>query len=214
MTQETNRAPGRRIGAENSETRARLIAAAQDIMATEGAAGLTTGKLARKVGLQRHIVHYYFGNLDNLHVILAEIAGEETADGVNAVIADRGIAHVFSASNDHPIAQDSWHELQTLASRSEPVRQVVRRNMTRVNDINARALQARLDEAGIRPAIAPATFAILMWSIGFAVSMLARLGLDAHRRDVLRIAEALLGQYLATGTLAGVRAGDDGAADG
>ncbi len=65
----------RRKGAENSETRAQLIRSAIDILRDEGASAVTARRLAEQVGLGRHIVHYYFGTIDEVFVAIMREEG-------------------------------------------------------------------------------------------------------------------------------------------
>ncbi len=70
----------RRKGAESSKTRAQLLHAAAQILRDEGASAVTARRLAEQVGLGRHIVHYYFGTLDELFVALMREEGQRTED--------------------------------------------------------------------------------------------------------------------------------------
>lgn len=63
-------APARRIGAENSETRALLLDAAQQLMCEEGYAAVTSRRLAGRAGLKPQLVHYYFRTMDDLFLAL------------------------------------------------------------------------------------------------------------------------------------------------
>jgi AcrR family transcriptional regulator len=70
----------RRKGAEGSKTRAQLLHAAAQILRDEGAGAVTARRLAEQVGLGRHIVHYYFGTIDELFVALMREEGQRTED--------------------------------------------------------------------------------------------------------------------------------------
>jgi AcrR family transcriptional regulator len=70
----------RRKGAESSKTRAQLLHAAAQILRDEGAGAVTARRLAEQVGLGRHIVHYYFGTIDELFVALMREEGQRTED--------------------------------------------------------------------------------------------------------------------------------------
>lgn len=68
-------ATSRRKGAESSEIRAQLLQAAVQILREEGASAVTARRLADQVGLGRHIVHYYFGTIDELFVAVMREEG-------------------------------------------------------------------------------------------------------------------------------------------
>ena len=82
-------ATARRKGAENSETRTQLVQLAVQILREEGAAAVTAGRLAEQIGLRRHIVHYYFGTIDELFVAVIREEGERTEDWLKAAISTR-----------------------------------------------------------------------------------------------------------------------------
>ncbi len=70
----------RRKGAENSKTRAQLIQAAVQILRDVGASAVTARRLAEQVGLGRHIVHYYFGTIDELFVAMMREEGARSEE--------------------------------------------------------------------------------------------------------------------------------------
>lgn len=70
----------RRKGAENSKIRADLIRAAVQILQDEGAAAVTARRLADRVGLGRHIVHYYFGTIEEVFVAVMREGGTQSED--------------------------------------------------------------------------------------------------------------------------------------
>ena len=70
----------RRKGAENSKVRADLIRAAVQILRDEGADAVTARRLADQVGLGRHIVHYYFGTIEEVFVAVMREEGTRSED--------------------------------------------------------------------------------------------------------------------------------------
>lgn len=75
-------ATSRRKGAQNSKTRAQLIEAAVQIMRDEGANAVTARRLAEQVGLRRHIVHYYFGTIEEVFVAVMRDEGARSAEAL------------------------------------------------------------------------------------------------------------------------------------
>jgi len=71
---------GRRKGAVNSEVRAQLLNCAVQILRDEGASAVTARRLAEQVGLGRHIVHYYFGTLDEVFVAVMRDEGARSEE--------------------------------------------------------------------------------------------------------------------------------------
>ena len=60
----------RRLGVESSETRAQLIKLAARLIRDEGCAAVTARRLAEDLGLKRQIVHYYFGTIEDLLIVV------------------------------------------------------------------------------------------------------------------------------------------------
>jgi AcrR family transcriptional regulator len=56
----------RRIGTEQSKTRAAFLNAAEALVREEGYAAVTTRRVASRAGLKPQLVHYYFRNMDDL----------------------------------------------------------------------------------------------------------------------------------------------------
>lgn len=66
----------RRIGSPSSETRLKLLQAAEQLMREEGHAQVTSRKLAQHAGLKPQLVHYYFRTMDDLFEALFRSASE------------------------------------------------------------------------------------------------------------------------------------------
>jgi AcrR family transcriptional regulator len=77
---ECDLATSRRKGSEGSETRAQLIQAAVQILREEGAGAVTARRLSEQVGLGRHIVHYYFGTIDEVFVAVMRDEGARSEE--------------------------------------------------------------------------------------------------------------------------------------
>src|ERR1700741_4149160 len=83
-----------RRSAELSKTM--LIAAAVDIIKTEGYAALSARRLAEKVGLKRQIVHYYFRTMEDLLLAVIRHYGEQ------------GLARFAEAFSSHAPLRVIW----------------------------------------------------------------------------------------------------------
>lgn len=66
----TNPRSPRRIGGNNSKTRALLLDAAERVMLKEGYAAVTSRKVAAKSKVTGQLVHYYFPTMDDLFLAL------------------------------------------------------------------------------------------------------------------------------------------------
>jgi len=70
----------RRIGAEDSASRAALLDAAQALMAEHGYAAVTSRKVAARAGLKPQLVHYYFRTMDDLFLALLRRGAERNLE--------------------------------------------------------------------------------------------------------------------------------------
>jgi AcrR family transcriptional regulator len=66
----TKAAAPRRIRTDDSQTRDRLLDAAEQLMREEGYAAVTTRRIGAKAGVHPQLVHYYFSGIDNLFLEL------------------------------------------------------------------------------------------------------------------------------------------------
>src|SRR6195952_6086500 len=76
----------RRLGSQDSEVRQRLIDAAIEIIEAEGCSAVTARRLAETVDLKRHIVHYYFGTLEDLFVAVLRHDESRTQSAFDAAL--------------------------------------------------------------------------------------------------------------------------------
>jgi AcrR family transcriptional regulator len=67
----------RRIGAKDSETRAKLVDAAERLMLEEGYAAVTSRRVGRTAGISPQLVHYYFRTMDDLFLEVFRRRAEE-----------------------------------------------------------------------------------------------------------------------------------------
>ena len=92
--------PPRRIGAEDSNTRARLLDAAELLLLEEGYAAVTSRRVAAKAGLKPQLVHYYFRTMDDLFLeVFRRRAEEGFAQFERAIEARPTLRTIWSSLN-------------------------------------------------------------------------------------------------------------------
>jgi TetR/AcrR family transcriptional regulator len=96
----------RRLGQEDSTTRAAILDAAAKILLAEGVSALTSRRISQRAGIKSQLVHYYFRTMDDLIVTLMQRAGDEVLRALVRVV-----------SSDEPV-QRLW-ELKLSSSPSE-----------------------------------------------------------------------------------------------
>src|SRR5262249_9512013 len=86
----------RRIGAEDSKTRAQLVDAAERLLIDEGYAAVTSRRVAAKAGLKPQLVHYYFRTMDDLFLeVLRRRADHDLARFEQAIAADGSLRNLW-----------------------------------------------------------------------------------------------------------------------
>src|SRR5665213_3085391 len=56
----------RRVGAESSATRARIVEATEEVIREQGYGAASTRRVAQRAGLKASLVHYYFPTTEDL----------------------------------------------------------------------------------------------------------------------------------------------------
>jgi DNA-binding transcriptional regulator YbjK len=117
----------RRRGSRESETRARLLNAAAEILVEEGSGALTARRVGEKAGVKFQLVHYYFTSMDDLVLELfqrgaeqslrefARLSGEELSVqslwGVTAeAYGGRLMAEFYAMANHRPMLKQEIAE--------------------------------------------------------------------------------------------------------
>ncbi|MBO0676395.1 TetR/AcrR family transcriptional regulator [Mycolicibacterium sp. S2-37] len=68
------RALGRPVGADSARTRKEIVRAAREVLNERGYSGMTFQAIAKRTGLSRPTLHYYFAGREDLYVAIVEEA--------------------------------------------------------------------------------------------------------------------------------------------
>jgi AcrR family transcriptional regulator len=116
---------------ESDSARRRLLAAAEQVLLSDGFGALTTRRIARQAGVPGGLVHYHFGSLDRLSAELAEVVGRRLVEGQRAVFGaavpwpTRWRAAALWAS-EAP-TWTAWMGLRAAGPAHQPLRRAVQR---------------------------------------------------------------------------------------
>src|SRR5512147_1787923 len=117
----------RRIGAQDSKTRAQLLDAAERLLLEEGYAAVTSRRVAAKAGLKPQLVHYYFRTMDDLFLeVFRRRAEENMARIERAVAADGSLRALWQLNADLRGAAFSI-EFVALANHRKAIRAEIAR---------------------------------------------------------------------------------------
>src|SRR4029077_6431172 len=98
----TTSASPRRIGAEDSKTRAQLLDAAELLLLEEGYAAVTSRRVAARASLKPQLVHYYFRTMDDLFIEVFRRRAEENVERLRRAVEADGSLRNLWALNDDP----------------------------------------------------------------------------------------------------------------
>ena len=165
----------RRKGAENSKTRADLIREAVQILQDEGADAVTARRLADQVGLGRHIVHYYFGTIEEVFVAVMRDEGTRSEDLLREA-AKTGDAVDLLWGNIRQSAAIIL-ELMKLAKRHPSIAAEYKIYTERFREAMSGILDAYARSRGITLPTSTAATALVIQSMATMIAIEANMGL-------------------------------------
>jgi AcrR family transcriptional regulator len=152
----------RRIGAEDSKTRAQLLDAAELLMAEEGYAAVTSRRLAARAGLKPQLVHYYFRTMDDLFLEAFRRRAEENIARFERAIAEDGSLANLWRLNADPRGAAFSIEFVALANHRKAIRAEIARYAERFRAAQVDAVRVALADRGIDDAQLPPIVALLL----------------------------------------------------
>jgi AcrR family transcriptional regulator len=186
----------RRLGAEDSTTRAALLDAALALMAEEGYAAVTSRKVAAKAGLKPQLVHYYFRTMDDLFIALVRQGAEQNLERQARALASAQPLRALWAFSADPAGARLATEFSALANH----RPVIRTEWARFAEEFRRREVAALGEVlagyGVDPDELPAeAVMVLFTAVARMVEMEVSFGMTAGHAETRAVVERLLTRY-------------------
>jgi len=185
--------PARRVGAENSATRALILDAAEALIREHGYGAASTRKVAAKAGLKPSLVHYYFPTTDDLLVALSRRGADESDRMIEAALATddpvRELWRFFTDTSRTAMAL----EFMALANHRPAIREHMAQHCeamrAREVEIFSRLIGERLATVGV---CAPAGLSLVLAGIGRALIMEGGLGVTAGHAEARAFVEGWL----------------------
>jgi AcrR family transcriptional regulator len=170
----------RRIGAEDSKTRAQLLDAAEALLREEGYAAVTSRRVAARAGLKPQLVHYYFRTMDDLYLaVFRRGADANLAAFEQAIAADGSLRNLWKLNADASAAAFTI-EFVALGNHRKEIRAEIARYAERFRAAQMDALTTALAELGIpKSELPPAVALLLMTGLSQVLSLEAALGVSA-----------------------------------
>lgn len=193
-------APGRRIGAENSATRAVLLDATERLMLEEGYAAVSSRRVAAAAGVKPALVHYYFRTMDDLFLAVFRRGAEKNLERQARALASQQPLRAQWAVSREPAGTALMMEFVALANHRKAIRAEIASYGDRFRRMQLDALSSLIDRSGIdADAWPPVVLAVLMTSIAQLLVMEAALGLTTGHAETLAFVERSLRQLEETG---------------
>src|SRR3954454_12327291 len=163
-----------------SEKAQRIVAAMRESVGTRGAAGATFDHVARKAGVSRGLLHYYFGSKERL---LVEVVRRDTelriatleqnlapAQSLEAVV-EALVTQVRSFLAEDPASQAVIYEMFSASRHNEELRLEMAKLYTQTRNHIADALREKHDAGVVRLRDKPENVASVLLGLGDGFTM-------------------------------------------
>jgi AcrR family transcriptional regulator len=185
----------RRIGAQDSKTRARLLDAAEKLLLEEGYAAVTSRRVAARAGLKPQLVHYYFRNMDDLFIELFRRRADRDIKGFErAVAADGSLRNLWRMNADQRGAAFTI-EFVALANHRKAIKKEIARYAERFRAAQLDAVGAALAAGGVaEQQLPPIVALLLMTGLSQVLALEDALGINTGHDDTLKFVARTIGE--------------------
>ena len=183
----------RRIGSQDSKTRAQLLDAAELLLREEGYAAVTSRRVAARADLKPQLVHYYFRTMDDLFLEVFRRRAEENVARVERAVAAGASLHTLWELNADPRGAAFSIEFVALANHRKAIRAEIARYAERFRAAQIAALTTALEAAGVTADRMPPTVGLLlMTGLSQVLNLEQALGVTTgHDETLAFVARAL-----------------------
>jgi AcrR family transcriptional regulator len=184
----------RRMGSEASETRERLLDAAEELLRAEGHGAVTVRRVAEKAGLKRQLVHYYFRSMEELFgEVLRRAQDRHFARLAEALKAPNPIRALWNAVFLREAVLLEIHTLP-LANEFESIRTSIAEFMTRSRRLQVETLRSFLGD-GRSADLSPEAAAIFLRGVAREMAVEINLGVTEGHAEAMAVLESYLQRF-------------------
>jgi len=185
----------RRIGTEDSRSRALLLDAAEALLLEEGYASVTSRKVGARAGLKPQLVHYYFRTMDDLfRAVFRRRAEENLARIERGVAADRSLRTIWELNSD-PRGAAFTSEFVALANHRKDIRDEIAAYAERYRTAQLEAVKDVLAAHGIpEDRLPPIVGLLIMTGLSQVMSLESALGVTSGHDTTLAFIEQAIDQ--------------------
>jgi AcrR family transcriptional regulator len=184
----------RRRAKTDSQTRRRLLDAAEHLMAEEGYAAVTSRRVGATAGITSQLVHYYFETMDELFVEVLRRRADAGLDQLQQALnsGTTTLRRLWELRSSHRDAVIDI-EFVALANHRKSIRDAIGRYAARHRALELALTERAMASAAISPQDYPPSV-VLQALVGMSQIMVieASLGIAAGHDDTQRFVQALL----------------------
>jgi AcrR family transcriptional regulator len=183
----------RRIGSEDSATRAALLDAAQRLMLEGGYAAVTSRRVAAEAGLKPQLVHYYFRTMDDLFLALFRRGAEFNLERQAEALASPTPLRALWDFSRNPAGTALTLEFAALANHRKAIRAELADFAERFRGRQAEALAGAFERAGIDADEVPhVVVLVMMAALTQVLAMEDGLGVSTGHPETLAVVDRWL----------------------
>jgi len=184
----------RRLGAETSQTRARLLDAAEALMFDEGYAAVTSRRVAARAELKPQLVHYYFRTMDDLFLALYRRRAEQGLERqARALAGEQPLWALWDLSRD-PRGTAVTMEFTALANHRKAIRAEITASAERYRAEQARGIASVFERYQMSSDVpVPLVCSVLLTAVSrFLVIEHETLGISTGHDETVAYVEQLI----------------------
>jgi AcrR family transcriptional regulator len=186
-------AAARRSTEEDSATRTALLDAAQELMLEEGYAAVTTRRLAAHAGVNKALVYYYFGTMDDLFLALFRRGAERTLELQTQALAGPQPLWAMWDMVNRGTSNDLTSELTALANHRKALRSEITAFAHKFREVQIARIGASLEKHGVDTKDWPVTAVVFMIAgITRFMEMEGAFGLATGHQEAVEVVERLI----------------------
>lgn len=172
----------RRRGSRQSDTRAKILDAARDLLLEEGYGAITTRRIGERADVRYQLIHYYFESLDELFVELFREGAEVNLARLDELAAGEVSLRTFWRINTDASGGKLMTEFVALANHRPGLRREIVRYARDFRKRQAELAERALEHDGLpTDVVPPVVIALLALALAETVALDRSIGFeDGH----------------------------------
>jgi AcrR family transcriptional regulator len=185
----------RRVGAEDSASRSRMLDLAETLMLEEGYAGVTSRRIAAKAGVKQPLVYYYFRTMDELFLaVFRRLAEDGLKRRAEALVAPEPIRALWELHSDRSRTALTM-EFLALANHRKAVRREIARYVEQARTLEIEGLNRLFATRGTEVQIPSLIVTVLLTSLARGLVQEDALGISKGHSPTHAFVEACLRNF-------------------